>query len=97
MCPKTRETSSRRSPARSACPESDSADALRLELCHRVYNLPRWAGEHGPFGTFCVGPHLELVSYLAGKLAEARDLSDETVTLCRSMGALHDVGEGREP
>lgn len=73
--------------------ESESAEDLRRLLCARTFNLPRWAGEEGRFGPVSVGFHSLLVSHLAGRLAEARDLSSDCVRLAKSYGAAHDLGE----
>lgn len=73
--------------------ESESADELRRIICKRSFNLPRWAGEEGPHGTVSVGVHSLLVSFLAGRLAMARDCSDEIIRLAKAIGAVHDGGE----
>lgn len=73
--------------------ESESADDLRRTIIKRSFNLYRWGGEEGPHGPVSVGFHSLLVSFLAGRLAEARDCSDEIIRCAKSYGALHDMGE----
>ncbi len=73
--------------------ESESADELRRVIVKRLFNLYRWGGEEGPHGPVSVGVHSLLVSFLAGRLAAARDCSDEVIRCAKSYGALHDTGE----
>lgn len=73
--------------------ESESADELRQAIIKRSFNLYRWGGEEGPHGPVSVGRHSLLVSFLAGRLAMARDCSEDVVRLTKAVGAAHDLGE----